>query len=159
MRQHQVALQLRGFIGRNARIGQFAEAGIDTVDRFVAPGRFGDDFGRGRIDALAAGFVDAYRTIATVYPAQIAESGFAGYQCQSLGSCLFRQRIEGSTIIRPMRVSSCVPALVDDLVTAHVHVTHRGWSLPEKIQLSINSSSRRPYRRGCVVSSTTKSAR
>jgi len=58
MGQDQIALQLRGLIGRDAGAGKLTEAGVDAVNRSFSSGRVGDDGGRS-IDARLTGGIDA----------------------------------------------------------------------------------------------------
>jgi hypothetical protein len=52
------------------RAREFAEAGVDTVDRFVATGCVGNNFGSS-VDPRFTGFVDAYGYVTAVDSAQI----------------------------------------------------------------------------------------
>ena len=60
MREHDVALQRREIVGRDAHAGELAEAGIDAVDRLAA-GDDGVDRPRARLDRRPGGGVEAAR--------------------------------------------------------------------------------------------------
>ena len=55
------------------RVGKFAEAGIDTVNRLVALSRIGNNFS-GSIDPGFAGIVDAHWYVTTVDSTQICDA-------------------------------------------------------------------------------------
>jgi hypothetical protein len=88
MRQDQVALQLRGLLGRNSRARKFPETGVDSVNRLLCARGISDDCGC-RVDAGLAGFVDTQLQIFPVNATQVGESCSTRLQQQFPGQFSF----------------------------------------------------------------------
>jgi hypothetical protein len=89
MRQNDVALQRFEVGGRNADAGQFAEAGVDAIDRLTLGDDAGDCLGAG-LDLRATGNVEL-RHGATVDRAPVGQRRIAGLQVE-FGHCPLQMR-------------------------------------------------------------------
>ena len=108
--EDQIALQLRGLFRRNAGAGQFAEAGVDAVNGFVALGRPRDDRFRAR-HVRPAGAVEQDRRALAVQRFQGRQRNRSGRQRDRFGhqrSCInsamtvrYRARTASSPAWRP----------------------------------------------------------
>ena len=81
MRQDQVALQGGGVFGGDAQAGEFAEAGVDAVNRNVACGGGGDG-GGGAFNAGFGGAVERDGQFLAVDAGELLERRMAGGEGQ-----------------------------------------------------------------------------
>ena len=81
MRTHEIELQCRKFIGRDAGLRELAETGVDAVER-LAGGEALADRGQRLVHALAPALRECDLIIATCQPAKLSQRDRARFQCE-----------------------------------------------------------------------------